>query len=140
MEIFSDKRTPPLRRIEKQYLIQLVNKYRQTVENKQINVVSIRQKTEGWELISREFSSMPNVSQRSGNQLRKCWSNMKQRSKKEKIKTWKHARSTRGGGPSSPPDRLQKMDTVFDCDGFGAETISSEESGNFISFYSFTNF
>ncbi|KAJ9578292.1 hypothetical protein L9F63_005513 [Diploptera punctata] len=134
---FGNIRSPPMTKFEKEYLIELVNKYKHKVENMQTDAVSTREKNKGWEDISREFCSMQNVTKQSGEQLKKCWSNLKQRSRQAKNKQWRYAKGTGGGCPSSPPDPLfEKVDAVvphinkryssiYDDDGYGAKTICS---------------
>ena len=127
--------------LEKELLLNLVHRDQKIVENKKTDAVTTQQKSEGWERISLEFNSTPGVSKRNGEQLKKCWNNFKQRARKEKAAKWRYASGTDGGGPNYPPDPfLEKIDSLmpqinlrlaspFDSDGFGAENVSSRESG-----------
>ncbi|KAJ9587227.1 hypothetical protein L9F63_019251 [Diploptera punctata] len=112
----SRKKAPPLSPCEKKLLIELVEKYKDVVENKKTDDVNFQKKCLAWKSISIEFNSMPNTVKRTGKQLKKCWLNMKHRSRQEQF-IWSRYRRTGGSGPvSSPYDLLQKV-ALRDSDG-----------------------
>lgn len=76
---------PPITPHEKEILLQVVSKpeIKSIVENKEINRVWTAQKTEAWQKVSLEFCSHLNVTQMSGDQLKKAWENLKGRAKKQ---------------------------------------------------------
>ncbi|OXA54412.1 Myb/SANT-like DNA-binding domain-containing protein 3 [Folsomia candida] len=80
---------PPITPHEKEILLQVVSKpeIKSIVENKEINRVWTAQKTEAWQKVSLEFCSHLNVTQMSGDQLKKAWENLKGRAKKQVSKT-----------------------------------------------------
>ena len=147
MDLFqSQKRAAFLTQHEKSNLVlELVHKYKDVIENKRTDGLSSQQKNNGWKLICREFNASDRVTKRNVEQLKKCWSNTKQRCRKEKAQRWRYASGTGGGGPSSPPDPLlEKVDALLphvnlrlpscnDSDGFGSENISTGQSRKFTS-------
>ncbi|XP_033127747.1 myb/SANT-like DNA-binding domain-containing protein 3 [Anneissia japonica] len=70
---------------EKEFLLELVNKYMDIVESKDFKM--IEQKSVIWEKIAREFNEEHICSKKSSAQLRKCWANMKARAKKSCLRS-----------------------------------------------------
>lgn len=75
---------------EKTRLIELVNKYRGTIENKRTDAVSLNAKASAWEHLAIEFSSMEGVRPRDVKQLKKAWDNLKTKWKKQKARETRH--------------------------------------------------
>ncbi|KAK4874181.1 hypothetical protein RN001_013541 [Aquatica leii] len=96
---------------EKLNLQQLVLKYEHILENKKCDVLTVLKKKETWKTLALEFNSIPRVTQRDENSLKKCWENMKFLKKKaiakEKIEKLK---STRKDYKS--PTRLDEQSSV----------------------------
>ena len=95
----------------------------------------MKQKNKTWEEISTKFCSMINTTKRTGEQLKKCWNNIKFKSRQQKMAERKETMAT-GGGPSRKDDEednyLRKVESVvphlnlrvnsvFDSDGFIGE-------------------
>lgn len=83
---------------EKELLQELVRKYKNSIESKKSNAVSLQTKTKAWERLCFEYNSMPNVRPRDVKQLRKLWDNLKQKLKKRKAK---EVRASMGTGKSA---------------------------------------
>lgn len=90
-------KSPPLTTFEKGILLQLVKQRELIIENKRTDAFTVAQKKKGWTEISKEFSASVNTIPRSGRQLKKCWLNLKQRARKERLIQELHAT---GGGQS----------------------------------------
>jgi hypothetical protein len=90
-------KSPPLTTFEKGILLRLVKQRELIIENKRTDAVTVAQKKKGWTEISKEFSASINTIPRSGRQLKKCWLNLKQRARKERLIQEIHAT---GGGQS----------------------------------------
>lgn len=68
---------------ERDLLRDLVNKYRQVLENKRTNDSSKEAKQKAWEQLRDEYNCQPNIRPRGVKQLKKCWDNQKSRFKKK---------------------------------------------------------
>ena len=77
--------------LEKSLLMELVDKHKDILENKQNNFKMIRQKNQAWENVLEEFNSQSGVKKRDSKQLRKCWENLKARAKKSIAKEKREA-------------------------------------------------
>ena len=77
------ERLPPLTAEEKILLLELVNASKKIVECKKSDCGSIKTKQKAWTKITKEFCSQPGTTRRSDKQLKKCWENLKRKSKKE---------------------------------------------------------
>ncbi|XP_050513037.1 myb/SANT-like DNA-binding domain-containing protein 4 [Diabrotica virgifera virgifera] len=86
---------------EKEELISLVSKYRDTIENKKTNGVSARDKDAAWEHLHFEFNSKGLNTFRTKEQLKKYWANIKQ-IERQVAATTKINRLGTGGGPFQP--------------------------------------
>ncbi|KAH9379208.1 hypothetical protein HPB48_018696 [Haemaphysalis longicornis] len=89
---------------EKELLQELVRKYKNFVECKKSNAVSLHAKSKAWERLGEEFNSIPNVRPRTVKQLRKLWDNRKQKWKKAKAAEVRGAMGTGGGSRRTPAD------------------------------------
>ncbi|XP_053571741.1 LOW QUALITY PROTEIN: myb/SANT-like DNA-binding domain-containing protein 3 [Bombina bombina] len=79
--------------LEKSVLLALVEKYKYVLECKKSDARTIALKQRTWQALAHEYNSQPSVSLRDFKQLKKCWENIKARTKKimaierrEKIK------------------------------------------------------
>ncbi|PSN39012.1 hypothetical protein C0J52_14030 [Blattella germanica] len=92
----------------------------------------MKQKNKTWEEIRTKFCSMGNTTKTTGEHLKKCWNNIKFKSRQQKMMERKETMAT-GGGPSRKDNEediyLQKVESVvphinlkvnsvFDCDRF----------------------
>ncbi|XP_077523593.1 myb/SANT-like DNA-binding domain-containing protein 3 [Amblyomma americanum] len=84
---------------EKEILLGLVKTYQHVLECKKTDVSSLAKKNATWKEIAGLFNSHHGVTRRDPNQLKKCWANMKQKSKGEDA-TKKRDRHKTGGGPA----------------------------------------
>jgi hypothetical protein len=95
-------KSPPLTTFERGVLLHLVKQKEHIIENKRTDAVTVAQKKRGWTEISREFCSTANTVPRSGRQLKKCWLNLKQRARKERL--IKELQATGGVQSRARPD------------------------------------
>ncbi|KAH9382285.1 hypothetical protein HPB48_021453 [Haemaphysalis longicornis] len=105
---------------EKELLQELVRKYKNFVECKKSNAVSLHAKSKAWERLGEEFNSMPNVRPRTVKQLRKLWDNLKQKWKKAKaaevrgaMGTGKSAFSINQRSGCFKPNRFRRWTTTY---------------------------
>ncbi|XP_032092726.1 myb/SANT-like DNA-binding domain-containing protein 3 [Thamnophis elegans] len=68
--------------VEKSVLLALVEKYKYVLECKKSDARTIALKQRTWQALAHEYNSQPNVSLRDFKQLKKCWENIKARTKK----------------------------------------------------------
>ncbi|KAK4876108.1 hypothetical protein RN001_012530 [Aquatica leii] len=87
---------------EKTFLKEIVTRYIHSVECKKTDAVSVLEKKKVWVTITQKLNSIGKHSNRTAEQLRKCWENMKSRRKKE-LANQKVNRMATGGGPYTPP-------------------------------------
>ncbi|XP_065304931.1 myb/SANT-like DNA-binding domain-containing protein 3 [Dermacentor albipictus] len=98
---------------EKDLLQDLINKYKDVIENKRTDAVSLSAKAKAWEILCAEYNSRPFVRARDAKQLKNLWNNMKQRWKREKAKQIRDVMATGGGPPPQPiEDRLAQVEAV----------------------------
>ncbi|KAJ9581074.1 hypothetical protein L9F63_023747, partial [Diploptera punctata] len=71
---------------------------------------------------------MPNTISRTGEQLKKCWNNLKHRSRQEQCLHSRYIRGTGGGGPICPPDPLlEKVNNVIPHCNFRVECLRDSD-------------
>lgn len=68
--------------LEKSTLLILVEKYKYVLECKKSDARTIALKQRTWQALAHEYNSQPSVSLRDFKQLKKCWENIKARTKK----------------------------------------------------------
>lgn len=68
--------------LEKSILLALVEKYKYVLECKKSDARTIALKQRTWQVLAHEYNSQPSVSLRDFKQLKKCWENIKARTKK----------------------------------------------------------
>ncbi|XP_001505768.1 myb/SANT-like DNA-binding domain-containing protein 3 [Ornithorhynchus anatinus] len=68
--------------LEKSVLLALVEKYKYVLECKKSDARTIALKQRTWQALAHEYNSQPSVSLRDFKQLKKCWENIKARTKK----------------------------------------------------------
>lgn len=122
-------KSPPLTTFERGVLLQLVKQKEHIIENKRTDAVTVAQKKRGWTEISREFCSTANTTPRSGRQLKKCWLNLKQRARKERL--IKELQATGGVQSCARPDPfIQLPDSLLPHANFNC--CSQLSSNNFV--------
>ncbi|CAG4965236.1 unnamed protein product [Parnassius apollo] len=122
---------------EKGILIELILKYKDVVENKKTDAVTIAHKNEGWKVLTEEFNSLSSFNVRNTDQLRTCWDNLKRTTRKDKAAT-KEIFLTGGGRPNHPPPgplqeqveillgpTLDGLANEFDSDGQFQESVTA---------------
>uniref|UniRef100_A0A6P7GI58 Regulatory protein zeste n=1 Tax=Diabrotica virgifera virgifera TaxID=50390 RepID=A0A6P7GI58_DIAVI len=99
----------PYTQREKSLLAELV-KGSTVIENKRTDGASLTEKKKAWEKLTNIYNAQPEVSTvRTSDQLKKLWTNLKQRKRKETTE-WRHNMLATGGGPM----KIQKYDEVLE--------------------------
>lgn len=124
------------------YLLELVGKYKDIIENKQTDGVTWRKKEETWKKLTIEFNAnAPAGIYREMESLKKCYDNKKKEARKAAADEQKSCRRT-GGGP--PEHHLQDplkeitlslmnkktvygLDNPYDCD----NNVSSKQHSKY---------
>ncbi|XP_069671125.1 myb/SANT-like DNA-binding domain-containing protein 3 [Periplaneta americana] len=100
-------RAPNFSSYETSVLLDLIDKYKAILENKQTDGVTLKQKDYCWRKISVEFSCVPGVSERTHTNLKTAYENLKRRARRavanEKVELYKAE-----GDPLGP----SKLDTT----------------------------
>ena len=79
------EKTPQLTAQERILLLELVSASKKVIECKKSDCGSIKSKQKAWTKIMTEFCCQPGTTRRSAKQLKKCWENLKRKSKKEVL-------------------------------------------------------
>ncbi|KAL1489090.1 hypothetical protein ABEB36_014036 [Hypothenemus hampei] len=97
---------------EKILLIFLVDKDKM-IENKRTDAATVQQKLTAWEKLSQEYNSRTHIIQgpRTSPQLKKLWSNLKQRKRKANTEL-RHEKLLNGGGSSAKEQNDPVMEAV----------------------------
>ncbi|KAJ8706839.1 hypothetical protein PYW07_012917 [Mythimna separata] len=82
-----------------EHLKKLINKYAKVLLNKKINALSIKQKDETWEVLTKEFNALSNT-HRTVRQLKTKWEYLKKSARKEAAKVNRLNRQTGEGSPA----------------------------------------
>ncbi|XP_067212205.1 myb/SANT-like DNA-binding domain-containing protein 3 [Linepithema humile] len=91
---------------EKSLFLQILNKYKQVIECKKSNINTLREKEAAWDCICQEFNNSSLIIQeRSIQQLKKLWTNLKQ-NQRDIITKERQARFATGGGPEKPSTEI----------------------------------
>ncbi|KAF5294243.1 hypothetical protein FQR65_LT10829 [Abscondita terminalis] len=128
--------------VEKTILLEIINKYRDRIENKKTDAVSVAQRKAAWQIVASEFNSNSSCNSKTPLQIQKVWENMKSRRRKE-LGIEKRLRMKTGGGPpegeikESPIDGIIdvvdiEMKDVVDCDSLFTSII---DNNTLICFY-----
>uniref|UniRef100_A0A8D9E948 Regulatory protein zeste n=1 Tax=Cacopsylla melanoneura TaxID=428564 RepID=A0A8D9E948_9HEMI len=88
---------------DKEYLSELVVKYKDKIENKKVDAISNAEKKEAWDELRREFNAQGGT-QRTTEELKRSWENAKAKRRKEIICEKQLRLKTGGGTYTSPPD------------------------------------
>ncbi|XP_035230321.1 myb/SANT-like DNA-binding domain-containing protein 3 [Stegodyphus dumicola] len=99
--------------LEKAVLAECVLKYRHIIENKVTNSVTNKEKKKNtWDLIEKEFNSIPEVTVRTATQLYNCYRNLKRKATKRKAEERIELFRT-GGGPAVTNENDNIDETLF---------------------------
>ncbi|CAH2283685.1 myb SANT-like DNA-binding domain-containing 3 [Pelobates cultripes] len=92
--------------LEKNVLLALVEKYKYVLECKKSDARTIALKQRTWQALAHEYNSQPSVSLRDFKQLKKCWENIKARTKK--IMAHERREKVKRCGPASDSHQALK--------------------------------
>ncbi|XP_067005685.2 myb/SANT-like DNA-binding domain-containing protein 3 [Anabrus simplex] len=82
--------------------LQVVTKYKNTIENKKTDAVSTKEKENAWNALATDFNSHANLARRDWKTLQLCYKNVKRRTKKSAADDKVSIHKT-GGGPFVQP-------------------------------------
>lgn len=72
---------------EKEVILELVAKYKNVIENKSTDGMSVAEKAAGWERIANEFNSVSSTHARLPSNLKSFWDNWKKNARKAASET-----------------------------------------------------
>lgn len=110
---------------EKELLIELVTKYKEIIECKKTNGMTIKEKDDTWEKIGLEFNCNAHVTPRTAKQLRQFYKNMKRSAKKARSEERLERYKTGGGQCTTKvdesvlsliEDQIEPNCNAYDCD------------------------
>jgi len=78
-EIKKRDRLPNFSNLEKIKLIQLIEKYKNMIENKKTDNINLKEKEKCWINISKEYNSSCSSVHRDVASLKSCWDNLKKK-------------------------------------------------------------
>ncbi|KAG8442625.1 hypothetical protein GDO86_011419 [Hymenochirus boettgeri] len=115
--------------LEKSVLLALVEKYKYVLECKKSDARTIALKQRTWQALAHEYNSQPSVSLRDFKQLKKCWENIKARTKKIMA----HERREKGKlcGPESNSHQAlkEKVASMIPEQLYFVQNTAEEEAG-----------
>ncbi|XP_072268114.1 myb/SANT-like DNA-binding domain-containing protein 3 isoform X4 [Pyxicephalus adspersus] len=111
--------------LEKNVLLALVEKYKYVLECKKSDARTIALKQRTWQALAHEYNSQPSVSLRDFKQLKKCWENIKARTRKIMAHERREKVMRCGLGSSNIKEKVASMipDQIY-----YVQTPSEEES------------
>lgn len=81
-EIKKRERLPNFSNIEKLKVIELIEKYKNIIENKKTDNINLKEKEKCWINISKEYNSSNSSVHRDVASLKSCWDNLKKKTRK----------------------------------------------------------
>ncbi|KAL0809126.1 hypothetical protein ABMA28_012750 [Loxostege sticticalis] len=99
---------------ERRILVELVLKYRESIENRCTDATSNSAKMKGWIRLAEEFNTISTYCHRKHPELKRCWENIKRQTKKDCAARKKNIFMTGGGKPPSPPPTIQGSGAVVE--------------------------
>ena len=90
---------------DKEVLVSLIEEFKEVVENKKTDAVLLKKKETTWDKITEQFNSASGA-KRQKKQLKNCWHNMKNRSKKKYGELRRHQFRTGGDAPIKDAEPL----------------------------------
>ncbi|XP_069684686.1 myb/SANT-like DNA-binding domain-containing protein 3 [Periplaneta americana] len=111
MENKKRKRSANFSQFENDILIDIITKYKQVIENKKTDGISIKEKDETWKKVEADFNSIAGVTLRNHENLKTYYENVKRKTRKmyaeEKVQLYKT------GGGSFKPSSSGSMEKVM---------------------------
>ena len=107
MSLTRGRKSPNFSEYEKSVLVNIVEEFKDTLENKQNNANMITEKEKTWEKVAQKFNCESGVKRRQCTQLKKYWQNLKAKAK-ESVAKEKRERKRTGGG--ADPGNLDTLD------------------------------
>ncbi|PSN46801.1 hypothetical protein C0J52_11188 [Blattella germanica] len=112
----------PFMEAEKNYIIGLVIKYKDAIENKKLDKDTIERKRSAWDKITKEYNANERHMPRNVEQLRKLWENIKCRRRSEAAKEKRNILNARYSSSSEMQSDLKicgmdiKLENASYCD------------------------
>lgn len=91
-------RGPNFTEREKERLLDIINEFRPTIENKTTNSTSLKSKNRAWDQVTIRFNSASLSARRDTKALKKCYENMKKKARVD-LANQRTAIIATGGGP-----------------------------------------
>ncbi|XP_053323468.1 myb/SANT-like DNA-binding domain-containing protein 3 isoform X2 [Spea bombifrons] len=115
--------------LEKSVLLALVEKYKYVLECKKSDARTIALKQRTWQALAHEYNSQPSVSLRDFKQLKKCWENIKARTKK--IMAHERREKVKRCGPASNSHQAlkEKVASMIPEQLYFVQNPAEEEAG-----------
>ncbi|XP_064643087.1 myb/SANT-like DNA-binding domain-containing protein 3 [Lineus longissimus] len=104
----SKKRSKPYSKVEKAVLLELIDDYKDIIENKKHDSKVSKKKELAWDSVTRKYNSEPNVHHRDKAQLKTFWKNVKMRAKKDIAEEKRERMATGGGKDPSTVDSMRE--------------------------------
>lgn len=139
-ECVKKKRSPNYTIREKEVLLSIVSNFKNIIENKKTDAVSVTEKNRAWFSMTQKFNAMsPNNVFRPTESLKKYYDNLKEDLRKRAGEERKSLYKT-GGGPPTPKTPLEDdilldivnkktiygVDNQFDCDVIENHNVETE--------------
>ncbi|XP_036148800.1 myb/SANT-like DNA-binding domain-containing protein 3 isoform X1 [Monomorium pharaonis] len=96
-EIKKRERLPNFSNTEKLKVIELIEKYKNIIENKKTDNINLKEKEKCWLNISKEYNSSNNSVYRDVASLKSCWDNLKKKTRKHYAEIRNEVFKTGGG-------------------------------------------
>lgn len=137
----SKKRAPNYSHPEKELLLNIIESFKETIENKKTNGVSVHEKKEAWRKICEKFNAAsPNLHYRPAESLKKYYDKLKEDLRKRCALKKKELYKTGGGPELNGKDEMGDeflmsiinkktvvgLNSQFDCDREPASELTSE--------------
>ena len=103
------KRSANYSDVEREMLADLMDSYKDVIEDKRHDVRNIKRKSEAWDKLTDTFNTDARVTKRTSKQLKHLWAHMKGNAKKEGSRYRRQLFYTGGGPPPEPADISQKI-------------------------------
>ena len=102
------KRSANYSDVERERLTDLMDSYKDVIEDKRHDVRNIKRKTEAWDKLTDTLNTDARVTKRTSKQLKHLWADMKGNAKKEGSRYKRQLFYTGGGSPPEPIDDISK--------------------------------
>ncbi|XP_069672712.1 myb/SANT-like DNA-binding domain-containing protein 3 [Periplaneta americana] len=131
-------RAPNFNKYEVEILIELIQKYKHIIENKKTDGVSLKEKDATWRKIANEFGHLPGITQRTYENLKTAYENLKTKARRDSANDRLEKYKTDGGigGPSKLDEIGERIldiikpsvpvKSTYDSDAAYGEPITSQ--------------